>query len=162
MTLGWGGGVGGIGVKSGKAHISGITILKDVWMEWIVSKRGFSSWLGWCSKGTVSEICCCVGSYGFSVVILLGWSDGVSLDWDWNYERSVFVICGVSDTMVLDTMVSDGLDCSGCLTVLGIYVVVGSNGCFCLGLDMVPKGTYPKGIWVGFGGEYEVESTILS
>lgn len=44
MTFGWGGGVGGVGgvgVDSGNVWILGITILKELWMEWIVSKGDF-------------------------------------------------------------------------------------------------------------------------
>lgn len=45
--LGWVGGVGGIGVSYVKAGASGITILKDTWMEWIISEGGFYGWFGW-------------------------------------------------------------------------------------------------------------------
>lgn len=42
-----------------------------------------------------------MGSDCFFVVIIVGWSDGVSSCWDWICEISVFGIRGGLDTMEL-------------------------------------------------------------
>lgn len=52
--------------------------------------------------GTSSIIGGCVCPYGCSVVVTVGWSDGVLAGWFSIYERSVCGICGGSVAMVLD------------------------------------------------------------
>lgn len=58
-------------------------------------------------------------------------------------------------------MVSNALDCSSCLTrtCTQVVVIYGTIGCFCLGLEMVPKGTLIEGLGVSWRGLNEVVLT---
>lgn len=65
-------------------------------------KRGFSGRFGWEFVGMVSVVGGCVGSDGYSVVIIGGYSDVVFLVWFIIWERRVCGICGGSVIVVSD------------------------------------------------------------
>lgn len=77
MVVGWEGEAGGVRVSSGKAWASGIMIVKEVWMGWMVSNWGFSGWPGWDYVGIISLVGVYIGSDGCSMVIVGGYSNVV-------------------------------------------------------------------------------------
>lgn len=72
-----------------------------MWMEWMVSEGGFSSWFGWESAGIISVVGGCVDSDGCLLIIVGGCLD-VFLVWFIIWEISVCGICSGSITGVSD------------------------------------------------------------
>lgn len=92
-------------MSSGKAWASGVILLKEVWMKFMVSKGGFFGWFGWDVVVIVLVIGGWVCSDGWTMLIIVGWSDEVSTSWFSICERSVYGIHG--DSVIV---VSDGLN----------------------------------------------------